>query len=782
MKKYSIIFVMIIALVVSAASATAINSIKVKNLTGTDFTINNLKTINITALINNTNATNTLIVSLPSQLNFTAAGTSKLLSPSYNTSTSISVPNKTSRQVKLSLTADPLQIKAGNYTGLFNASSGSNSGTFNIKLNIPSKNNFTTTTSSLSAIQGNSARGSFNLANTGNTNLVLTLGATSLRSGSNTISSSNIIFPSSAALVFQQSKPVNITVNVPSNTPLGTYTGNITLTQGSLTKNSQIQVIVSQAIKDITIDNAIASWKNTVSTQNITYFTVRNTGNTNVTVSLAGNLKNSTLSFSPQTFTLAPGTNNNVRLTLTNVNLAIGTYVGKINASFNNTVKSSTLTMTVVNPSASILLPSSIQLGGTGQNRNQTASTTFTITNNGDFTVSNIRLTSNTGSSFNAQFSPNLITALASGASTDIVVSANVPDSKNSRNERIGDMLVNANGMSQRTIQMNMQARNEISISDMDVVVDGKSDDVNNGDTVNEDATPGSDVEIKIEIENLFSNSDDIDFEDIDLEITVEDYDQDGGDLELDRNFDLRADRTTSEKFSFSTPLDIDDGKHKVTVTVEGRDDNGAVHTDSATFNIKVVRDSHDIRIASSEFSPSRVSCDRSTNLQVAVRNLGFRDEDKVLLTVENSELGINMQDTMALQEFNSRDDEETRNFRVVIPTSSSSGSYKFVVKTFYGTEKIITDIKDVNLEVAACSSGSTTPTQGTTEPTRPSPTTPGNSNNEPGNIVTAPSGNNYAQPVQQIPPQTYLITLIAVTAVLSLAIVGIIFKMLFVK
>lgn len=780
MKKHSIIFVMILMLIALASSASAINTIKVKNLTGADFTVNNLKTLNITILINNTNTTNTLVVILPAQLNFTSSGGSKILSPSYNTSTSISVANKTSRKVKLSLTQDPLQIKAGDYTAVFNASSGTNSGTFNIRLNIPAKNNFTATTASISGVQGASGRGSFTLANTGNTVLTLTLGATSLKSGANTISSSNIIFPSSVALAFQQSKPVNITVNVPSNTALGTYTGNITLTQGSLTRNSQLQVTVSQAIKDITVDNAVASWKNTVSSQNITYFVVRNTGNANVTVSLAGNLKNSTLSFSPQTFTLAPGTNNNVRLTITNVNLAVGTYVGRINATFNNTVKSSTLTMTVVNPTVSISIPSSLQLGGSNQDRNRSVSNTFTVNNNGDFTVSNIRLTSNAGSIYKLNMTPNIISSLSPGSSIDVTVNAVVPDNKNARNERIGDILVNANGMPQKTSQINMQARSKLVISDLDVVIDGRSDDITDGDTVNEDAVPGSDVEIRIEIENLFDRDDDIDFDDIDIEITVEDWDEDGDDLEFDRTIDLRADENQREDFSFTTPLDIDDGKHTVTISVEGRDDNSALHREEIDFEIKVVRENHDIRVISAEFSPATVSCQRSTTLVTEINNLGFRDEDDVVITVENKDLGISMEEKLSLDDVDSNDNEASRNFRVIVPNTASAGSYVFRIKTFYGREKVISDVEDANLEVNSCStsSGST----GTTTPTEPVRPTALPTNNEPTNIVNVPSGNNFAQPIQQVPTQTYLITLIAVTAILSLAIVGIIFKMLFVK
>ncbi|MEK6869044.1 MAG: putative Ig domain-containing protein, partial [Nanoarchaeota archaeon] len=71
-------------------------------------------------------------------------------------------------------------------------------------------------------------------------------------------------------------------------------------------------------------------------------------------------------------------------------------------------------------------------------------------------------------------------------------------------------------------------------ISDLDVKVDTKTDKgIQNNTKISKEAAPGSRVEFKLEIENLFTDDEDLEIEDIDVEITIEDID-DGDDLDGD--------------------------------------------------------------------------------------------------------------------------------------------------------------------------------------------------------------------------------------------------------
>src|SRR3989338_503372 len=87
-------------------------------------------------------------------------------------------------------------------------------------------------------------------------------------------------------------------------------------------------------------------------------------------------------------------------------------------------------------------------------------------------------------------------------------------------------------------------AGSKLIFSDVDVKVGGKtSKNLDDGETIDDEAEPGDTVEFRIEVKNNFTDAEDLDIEDISVEVTIEEID-DGDDLdEESSDFDLRADR-----------------------------------------------------------------------------------------------------------------------------------------------------------------------------------------------------------------------------------------------
>lgn len=767
MKKLLITILMFLLAVLTVSA----DSLDVKNTSSNSFVLDTSKTISVNFLINNSNAS-ALTVTLPSPINFTGTAGSKAIGFSYNTSTNLIVPANSVKHVRMSAIIDPLTLKTGNYTGLVNVTATGHSGSFNINLDVPGTTNFTVANPSMTVIQGLTGDASFLVTNTGNTDLSLELAVSDLKSGSNTIPSNNIILTTPLSVGFGKSKNANVTVKVAESTPSGSYSGTINLTSGRVTKSAALTVTVNAASRALSVENAAATFKINVSGSSVqTNYKVTNNGNINATVDVTGALKNTTLSFNPNSFTLTPGASQSVTLTISNINLKAGIYTGVLNATTNNILTQSTLTLTVQNPISSMSVPESLQLGGENQRRNRTESTSFTITNNGDFTLTNIELTSTADNRFKINMTPNLISSLAKGASVTVTVSYFVPKNKDAANQNIGNIQVKSDQIT-KNIGLSMQAKNQLKISDIDVIVDGASDDVTNGGTVDEDVFPGSEVEIRIEIENLFDKSEDEDFEirDVDLDVEIEDMDEDGGDLDFNTEFDINADDQEKFQFSFTTPLDVDEEDKKVIIKAFGRDENGARHGQEVTVRLDVRRKNHDLRISRAEFNPRRISCDRRTTMVVEVSNLGASDEDDVLLTVENSDLGLSFEEEFALDKANDRDDKATRNFRITVPDSSREGTYRFTAKVFYGRNTIINDVKDVDLQVERCS---VTPSVQPIQPQEPA-------TGQPSVVVPTLSGTTFAEPARATSKTGYIVALISVTALLSLAIIGVIFKLLF--
>ena len=75
-------------------------------------------------------------------------------------------------------------------------------------------------------------------------------------------------------------------------------------------------------------------------------------------------------------------------------------------------------------------------------------------------------------------------------------------------------------------------ARSRLIISDVDVKVGSKtSKNLVDGDKINEEAQPGDTIEVRVEVKNNFTSSENLDINDITIKTTIEEID-DGDDLD----------------------------------------------------------------------------------------------------------------------------------------------------------------------------------------------------------------------------------------------------------
>src|SRR3989344_606036 len=87
-------------------------------------------------------------------------------------------------------------------------------------------------------------------------------------------------------------------------------------------------------------------------------------------------------------------------------------------------------------------------------------------------------------------------------------------------------------------------AGSKLVFTDVDVKVGSKtSKNLDNGDTIDDEAEPGDTVEFRVEVQNNFTSAEDLEIEDITVEVTIEGLD-DGDDVDEESpDFDLRAGR-----------------------------------------------------------------------------------------------------------------------------------------------------------------------------------------------------------------------------------------------
>lgn len=231
-------------------------------------------------------------------------------------------------------------------------------------------------------------------------------------------------------------------------------------------------------------------------------------------------------------------------------------------------------------------------------------------------------------------------------------------------------------------------AGSKLVFSDVDVKVGSKtSKNLDDGDTIDEEAEPSDSIEFRVEVQNNFTSAEDLDIEDITVEVTIEEID-DGDDLEEESSeFDLRAGRDKRVTLKFEVPLEVEEDTFTVLIHAEGDDENGTDHEANMRLKLDVDKENHLLKITRKSLSPAEVSCSRK-NVQMAatVINIGNEDEEDVTVQVISPDFGIDLRDEV--EELTAEPNEEESRFSKVytfnVPDDAEAGSYPVIVRALY--------------------------------------------------------------------------------------------------
>lgn len=261
-------------------------------------------------------------------------------------------------------------------------------------------------------------------------------------------------------------------------------------------------------------------------------------------------------------------------------------------------------------------------------------------------------------------------------------------------------------------------AGSKLVFSDVDVKVGSKtSKNLDDGDTINDEAEPGDAVEFRIETKNNFTNAEDLDIEDITVEVTIEGID-DGDDLdEESTDFDLRAGRDKRVNVEFRVPIEVEEDTFDVLIHAEGEDENGTDHEADMRLRLEVDKESHKIMITRNTLSPAEISCSRK-NVQAGLTaiNIGNEDEEEVTVSVSNSDLGIDMEQAVSELTAEPNEDESrfSNTYSFNVPNDAEAGSYPILFRVLYDEDRKKTE-ETATLTVNDCA---TAAAKGTTSST----------------------------------------------------------------
>ena len=365
---------------------------------------------------------------------------------------------------------------------------------------------------------------------------------------------------------------------------------------------------------------------------------------------------------------------------------------------------------------------------------------------------------------------PGSTFSLTAGVPKTVVVNGKIPEDVNTRLSPFSGTITIGGSISPVDVSLSIEVESQLDLSSLKFVVDGTSKSMSNGDT-RKDVMPGSKLEIKGDVENLFTDDDDITIEDITVEITIDGID-DGDDLEESVDVgDINADEKEGFSVDFEIPGDIDAEEYDVEILVEGDDENGAEHSIRWEVKVQVEKDNHDIQIRDVAISPSSIDCSRTIGINVDLKNQGENDEDEVVVKIESATLGINQEDTSIpeIEEGTGDDTEYSKTYPFTIGDKVKAGTYQIIVRAYYDTDTL-SDSETVSLIVGSCEAEEETPPEEVVVVTPPKTET-GEEEEEGPEIITGAVTETTEQ-VSFLGSNTYLIFLAVAVGVAVIVII----------
>jgi hypothetical protein len=213
------------------------------------------------------------------------------------------------------------------------------------------------------------------------------------------------------------------------------------------------------------------------------------------------------------------------------------------------------------------------------------------------------------------------------------------------------------------------------------------------------DVFPESKIKIKIELENMYKHSTDIDINDISIEGTIEEI-EDGDDIDEELNeFDLEADKKTTKDLEFIIPLEVKAKDRLLKIEIKAEDDAGIKYEQEFTFDMEVEKENHKLKVIDVELNKETYKCGQNALLHFSLLNIGAKDED-VRLNVVNDDLGLNIVESFELS--NDVYDESSsyeKRFNIWLPDDSKIDVYPITITADYDEQETET----VDLNIGAC-------------------------------------------------------------------------------
>ena len=204
-------------------------------------------------------------------------------------------------------------------------------------------------------------------------------------------------------------------------------------------------------------------------------------------------------------------------------------------------------------------------------------------------------------------------------------------------------------------------------------------------------------IDVEVKVKNIGSN----DIDNVQVELAI--FDESGqnrvGDLDFTSKDDEQVDignlndgDKETHTFQFKVPADFDTGNYKLAVKVYSDDEGEANECDDSSNDLSDAlfeqitvdneNDDEKMIVVDDIRLPSQATCGETVSGTFKVYNIGDSDQDQVLITMKNTELGLNKE--FVIRQNLDKGDDDTIDFAFDIPATARDGTYSLSFKTFY--------------------------------------------------------------------------------------------------
>ncbi|MDP3918658.1 MAG: putative S-layer protein [Nanoarchaeota archaeon] len=233
--------------------------------------------------------------------------------------------------------------------------------------------------------------------------------------------------------------------------------------------------------------------------------------------------------------------------------------------------------------------------------------------------------------------------------------------------------------------------------SDFDITID----EPDSGD----DYTPGETIIVDVEVKN---NAND----DLDIVVEVILYNRDTGDIEerVTEDFQIDEDETQDFSVELKIPTDIDESDSYylyVQVHEDGNEDDSCDYT---YVSIDIKRSDEDAAITSATLTPTvGLVCGEDYRLSLTVESLGTDGLNDMYVEVVDGDLGVSESSArFDLGDYNDNDNDYRITFDLTLPEDLEKGSY-YLEAILYDENGNSMDSELILVELEACSVSTTT-------------------------------------------------------------------------